>query len=164
MGWMPRGISWLRVSILIAIASLMSGGLIFSGKYGQYLLFGNRNPSLFLLTLAIALVLPFIGYAYIHCWLLGNKPDGWAKKIPSPSSIKERFNVEKELTAITGKPSLSIVPTPDSSNTELLEKLKQFEESQKQSWGKSSKQTGEFKTTSRGWDKYHEFKAWLANQ
>jgi|GEM_PF-2357912 hypothetical protein len=73
-------------------------------------------------------------------------------------------NVEKELTAITGKPSLSIVPTPDSSNTELLEKLKQFEESQKQSWGKSSKQTGEFKTTSRGWDKYHEFKAWLANQ
>jgi hypothetical protein len=41
MGWMPRGISWLRVSILIAIASLMSGGLIFSGKYGQYLLFAQ---------------------------------------------------------------------------------------------------------------------------
>jgi hypothetical protein len=87
--WMPRGVSWLRVSILIAISSLMSGGLIFSGKYGQYLLFGNRNPSLFLLSLAIALVFPFISYSYIHCWLLGNKPDGWAKKIPSPLSIKE---------------------------------------------------------------------------
>jgi hypothetical protein len=87
--WMPRSVSWLRVSILIGIASLMSGGLIFSGRYGKFLLFGNTNPSLFLLTLAIALVLPFIAYAYIHCWLLGNKPKGWAKKIPSPSSIKE---------------------------------------------------------------------------
>ena len=73
-------------------------------------------------------------------------------------------NVEKELTAITGKPSLSIVPSPDNSNAELLEKLEQFEELQRQSWGKSSKQTGEFKTTSRGWDKYHELKAWLAKQ
>lgn len=89
MGWMPRAVSWIRLSILIGIASLMTGGLIFTGRYGQYLLFGNRNPSLFLLTLAIALILPFIAYAYIHCWLLGNKPDGWSKKIPSPSSIKE---------------------------------------------------------------------------
>jgi hypothetical protein len=39
--------------------------------------------------LAVVILIPCITYAYIHCWLLGNKPDGWAKKIPSPLSIKE---------------------------------------------------------------------------
>lgn len=129
-GWIPRGVSWLRVSILIGIASLMSGGLIFSGKYGQYLLFGNRNPSLFLLTLAIVLVFPFIAYAYIHCWLLGNKPDGWAKKIPSPSSIKEAalsyvvmfFSILIALVITS-----PFVPTPSSySGYRYLEALETF--------------------------------------
>ncbi len=89
LGWMPRPVSWLRTSVLIGIASLMTGGLIFTGKYGQTLLFGNTYPSLFLLIVASALMPPFIAYAYIHCWILGNKPDGWVKKIPSPKSIKE---------------------------------------------------------------------------
>jgi hypothetical protein len=73
-------------------------------------------------------------------------------------------NVERELTAITGKPSLTIVASPENSSTELLEKLEQFEEFQKQSWGKSNKQIGEFNTNSPCWTKYNEFKAWLANQ
>ena len=73
-------------------------------------------------------------------------------------------NVERELIAITGKPSLTIVPTPENSNTELLGKLEQFEQLQKQSWGKFAKQTGEFSTNSPRWTKYNEFKAWLANQ
>jgi transcriptional regulator with XRE-family HTH domain len=77
--WMPRGVSWLWVGILIGIASLISGGLIFSERYGRFLLFGNTNPNLFLLTIEIALSFPLIAYTYIHCWLLGNKQEGWAK-------------------------------------------------------------------------------------
>ncbi len=69
-----------------------------------------------------------------------------------------------DLTSITGKSSLTIVPTPESTNAETLEKLNQFEDFQKQSWGKSSKQTGEFNTNSPVWTKYNEFKAWLAQQ
>jgi hypothetical protein len=71
--------------------------------------------------------------------------------------------VTTDLIAIT-KPSLTIVPTPENSSTELLEKLNQFEELQKQSWGKSNKQIGEFNTNSPRWTKYNEFKAWLATQ
>ncbi len=73
-------------------------------------------------------------------------------------------NVERELTSITGKPSLTIVPTPENSNTELLGKLEQFEQLQKQSWGKFANQRGEFASNSPRWTKYQEFKAWLAQQ
>ena len=69
-----------------------------------------------------------------------------------------------DLTAITGKPTLAIGSTPKSCNAELLEKLDQFEDFQKKSWGKSSKQIGEFNTNSPRWTKYNEFKAWIANQ
>ncbi len=71
--------------------------------------------------------------------------------------------VTTDLIAIT-KPSLTIVPTPENSSTELLERLNQFEELQKQLWGRYGKQTGEFTTNSLRWTKYNEFKAWLANQ
>jgi hypothetical protein len=71
--------------------------------------------------------------------------------------------VTTDLIAIT-KPSLTIVPTPENSSTELLERLNQFEELQKQLWGRYGKQTGEFTTNSPRWTKYNEFKAWLANQ
>ncbi len=63
-----------------------------------------------------------------------------------------------------GKPNLTIVPTPDSSNSELVEKLEEFEELQKQAWGKFGRQTGVFNSNSPRWTKYNEFKAWLANQ
>jgi hypothetical protein len=69
-----------------------------------------------------------------------------------------------DLIAITGKPSLTIVPSPENSNTELIEKLEQFEEFQRQSWGKFANQKGEFTTNSPCWTKYNEFKAWLADQ
>jgi hypothetical protein len=69
-----------------------------------------------------------------------------------------------DLIAIAGKPSLSVVTDPISSNIELLEKLNQFEEIQKQSWGKSAKQRCEFTTDSPRWTKYNEFKAWLAKE
>lgn len=73
-------------------------------------------------------------------------------------------NVERQLTAITGKPSLTVVPDPVESSNEVLEKLEQFEEEQSASWGTNPNQRGEFKTSSRSWDKYHEFKAWLAKE
>lgn len=72
--------------------------------------------------------------------------------------------ISQELTAITGKPTLSIVPSPENSKTELLEKVEQFEELQKQSWGKSANQRGKFTTDSPRWQKFNEFKLWLANQ
>jgi hypothetical protein len=71
-------------------------------------------------------------------------------------------NVERELTAITGKPALAIVP--DMPKPDLLEKLEQFEAEQAASWGQSPNQRGEFKTSSRSWDKFNEFKQWLARQ
>lgn len=71
--------------------------------------------------------------------------------------------IELELAAITGKPALAIVPDP-IPKPELLEKLEQFEAEQAASWGTNPNQRGEFKTSSRSWDKYHEFKAWLAKQ
>ncbi|WP_103666418.1 hypothetical protein [Pseudanabaena sp. BC1403] len=73
-------------------------------------------------------------------------------------------NVERELTAITGKPSLSIVQNPEKSSDELLEKLEQFEAAQRATWGTLPQHRGEFSTTSARWGKYNEFKAWLANQ
>jgi hypothetical protein len=48
--------------------------------------------------------------------------------------------------------------------SDLLQKLEEFEQLQRQSWGKSNKQTGAFNTDSPRWTKYNEFKAWLANQ
>jgi hypothetical protein len=66
-----------------------------------------------------------------------------------------------ELTAITGKPALTIVKNQPN---ELLEKLNQFEQEQAANWGQSPNQRGEFKTTSRGWDKFNEFKAWIKEQ
>ena len=73
-------------------------------------------------------------------------------------------NVERELTAITGKPSLSIVQNPEKPNNQLLEKLEQFEAAQRATWGTLPQHRGEFSTTSARWGKYNEFKAWLANQ
>ena len=67
-----------------------------------------------------------------------------------------------ELTAITGKPI--IAPVPKDSTSKLIKKLSQFEDLQAQSWGKSSKQTGEFNTNSPRWQKYNEFKTWLTSQ
>ncbi len=46
---------------------------------------------------------------------------------------------------------------------EGLSLIEQFEEKQKKAWGKSPKQTGEFKTDSPRWTKYNEFKTWLKN-
>lgn len=50
------------------------------------------------------------------------------------------------------------------SSPDILEKLNQFEELQKQSWGKSANQRGKFTTDSPRWQKFNEFKLWLANQ
>jgi len=44
---------------------------------------------------------------------------------------------------------------------EGLDLIEQFEEKQKKAWGKSAKQTGEFKTDSPRWTKYNEFKTWV---
>jgi hypothetical protein len=69
-----------------------------------------------------------------------------------------------DLIAISGKTALSVVPDQVQTYNELLEKLEQFEASQAANWGKSAKQTGEFKNTSRSWDKFNEFKAWIKEQ
>jgi H+/Cl- antiporter ClcA len=89
MGWMPRGASWLRTILLVLIA--VATGFLLTGLNNspKTVYFASQNPSLFLIILAVVILIPCITYAYIHCWLLGNKPDGWAKKIPSPLSIKE---------------------------------------------------------------------------
>lgn len=89
MGWMPRGASWLRTILLVLIA--VTTGFLLTGLNNspKTVYFASQNPSLFLMILAVVILIPCITYAYIHCWLLGNKPDGWAKKIPSPLSIKE---------------------------------------------------------------------------
>lgn len=116
-------------------------------------------------------------------------------------------NVERQLTTITEKPSLSVVPDIERGETiaelkaradeyqaKYREKLQeveflsnqlrkadrrekvdeaiseevalttQFEAEQSASWGQSPNQRGEFKTTSRSWDKFNEFKIWLAKQ
>lgn len=69
--------------------------------------------------------------------------------------------IAEELDKIAGKPSLTVVPDPVERGDELLEKLEQFESAQRAAWGTNPNQRGEFKTTSRSWDKFHEFKAWI---
>ncbi len=66
-----------------------------------------------------------------------------------------------DLIAISGKPALTIV---NNQPDELTEKLNHFEQEQSANWGQSPNQRGEFKTTSRGWDKFNEFKAWIKEQ
>lgn len=73
-------------------------------------------------------------------------------------------NVERELTAITGKPALTVVPDTKPTNTQLLEKLEQFEEENRKAWGTLPQHRGQFSTDSARWAKYHEFKDWLARQ
>jgi len=76
----------------------------------------------------------------------------------------DRQNVERQLTALDiGKPSLEIVPPIENKQPDVLILIEQFEEKQKKAWGKSPKQTGEFKTDSPRWTKYNEFKTWLKN-
>jgi len=81
------------------------------------------------------------------------------------SAINEgKIKVSDLENQITGKPSLTIVPDPVCSKMELLEKLEQFEDEHRKSWGSSPNQRGEFKTTSRDWTKFHEFKTWIKEQ
>jgi hypothetical protein len=89
LGWIPRPVSWLRTIVLIAIATVMAGTLRFFGTYGAYFTYASNHLGFFVFMSMIGLLIPFIGYAYIHSWLIGKKPEGWSKKIPSPSSIKE---------------------------------------------------------------------------
>jgi hypothetical protein len=70
-------------------------------------------------------------------------------------------HISQQIGEITGKPALTVVPDPIGPNDELLEKLEQFIAEQEASWGQSPNQRGEFKTTSRSWDKLHEFRDWL---
>lgn len=88
-GWIPRAVSWVRAIVLVFIA--VGTGLLISGleNLPRNIYRASQIPSLFLIILAVVIFIPCVAYAYIHCWFLGNKPDGWAKKIPSPSSIKE---------------------------------------------------------------------------
>lgn len=87
--WMPRGISWLRTIVLLLITSGTIASLRIFSTYGEYFTYATRHIGFFVALTLTGLLIPFVIYAYIHCWLLGNKPDGWAKNIPSPSSIKE---------------------------------------------------------------------------
>jgi small-conductance mechanosensitive channel len=86
---MPRAISWLRTIILLCITFATVASLRIFSTYGEYFTYANRHLGFFVTSVLIGLLIPFIAYAYIHCWLLGNKPEGWKKNIPSPSSIKE---------------------------------------------------------------------------
>ena len=89
MGWMPRGVSWLRATVLFLIGGAIIGIFVLSGKHINLVNFVNTYPGAFFVVLPIALLIPFIGYAYIHSWFVGQKPDRWSKKIPAPNSIKE---------------------------------------------------------------------------
>jgi len=88
-GWIPRPISWLRTIVLIVIVAVMAGTSRFFGTYGAYFTYASNHLGFFVFMSLIGLLIPFISYAYIHSWLIGKKPEGWSKKIPSPSSIKE---------------------------------------------------------------------------
>lgn len=52
----------------------------------------------------------------------------------------------------------------DEALAQEMQLIDKFEQLQAKSWGSNPNQRGEFKTSSRSWDKYHEFKAWLAKQ
>ena len=80
-----NGKSGLEMLIATATGFLVSG----LDNLPKNVYLASQIPSLFLIILAIVILIPCVAYSYIHCWLLGNKPDGWAKKIPSPASIKE---------------------------------------------------------------------------
>ncbi|WP_055076882.1 hypothetical protein [Pseudanabaena sp. 'Roaring Creek'] len=74
-------------------------------------------------------------------------------------------DISQELTAITGKPALSIAPVSQATdNAQLLEKIEEFEAAQRAAWGTLPQHRGEFSTDSARWAKYHEFKDWLARQ
>ncbi|MCA6603296.1 MAG: hypothetical protein IM533_02155, partial [Pseudanabaena sp. M007S1SP1A06QC] len=59
---------------------------------------------------------------------------------------------------------LTVVPDTKPTNTQLLEKLEEFEEENRKAWGTLPQHRGEFSTDSARWAKYHEFKDWLARQ
>ncbi len=89
MGWMPRPVSWLKAIPVFGIGGAIIGIFVLFGKHTNLVDFINTYPGAFFVIIPIALLFPFIGYAYIHSWLIGQKPDKWAKNIPAPNSIKE---------------------------------------------------------------------------
>jgi hypothetical protein len=82
---------------------------------------------------------------------------GETATIRLPQSLHEPF---KRLASDIndGRVKLSDLKT----SGELLEKVEQFEELQRKSWGKAPNQRGEFTTDSPRWEKFKAFKAWLA--
>ena len=81
---------------------------------------------------------------------------GETSTVRLPQSLHSAFkNLASDIN--DGKVKLSDL----KPSTDLLEKLEQFEAAQRDAWGTSPNQRGEFKTASRSWDKFHEFKAWI---
>lgn len=97
---------------------------------------------------------------------------GLARQVDSGKIKQSQLNqlclnpdaIAQELFAITGKHPLTVVPDTKPTNTQLLEKLEEFEEENRKAWGSLPQHRGEFSTDSARWAKYHEFKDWLARQ
>lgn len=104
--WIPYPTSWIEASILALMMAPLGHSIQRFTEMGINLTVATKNLGPAFLFLVIGYVFPFVGFAYVHSFLWGNRPLGWSRKLPSPRSIFESFyalsiNVIATLAAIT---------------------------------------------------------------
>lgn len=69
----------------------LGASLQMSGRLGFGVARVSENLGLLFLLILLEFVTPFIGFAYVHSFLWGNRPPKWHKNLPAPRSILEAF-------------------------------------------------------------------------
>lgn len=90
--WFPYPVSWLRgflLCFLMAFPILLSFRTI--GRAGALLTYKTGHPGPIILSLTIAMVVPFIFLSYVHHFTInrGRREIGWPANLPSSRSIWE---------------------------------------------------------------------------
>jgi hypothetical protein len=89
--WFPYPTAWLEAFIVGLMMMPLGASLQMSGRFGFGVARVSANLGPLFLLILFGFVTPFIGFAYIHSFLWGNRPTKWHKNLPAPRSILEAF-------------------------------------------------------------------------
>ncbi|MCT7952855.1 hypothetical protein NG798_23940 [Ancylothrix sp. C2] len=89
--WFPYPTAWLEAFIVGLMMMPLGASLQSSGRLGVGVATISANLGPLFLLILLGFVTPFIGFAYVHSFLWGNRPPKWHKNLPAPRSILEAF-------------------------------------------------------------------------
>ncbi|MEW6499286.1 MAG: hypothetical protein AB1589_43425 [Cyanobacteriota bacterium] len=118
--WFPLPIAWIEASILAAMMIPLGYSLRRCAELAIGATLATNNLGIPFFFLVVGYILPFIGFAYVHSFLLGNRPDSWSRKLPAPRSLFESFyalssNFIATLAVVT---ALLFIMNPEQTYTE----------------------------------------------